>query len=303
MSIASAIATKQQQVADAYTAVSAKGGTLPATQNLTNLATAIGTISGGGSDTIPNYQIVSGTLSRKTDTYNLSGTEFSSVTSIGNFGLYCAFYGCTGLMGSIDLSSVTSIGNNGLQSAFYGCTGLTGSMDLSSVTSIDSAGLYAAFRGCTGLTSVDLSSVTSVANNGLYYICYGCTGLTGSMDLSSVTSVGTGGFYGSFYNCADLTSVDLSSVTSVAGNGFGFAFQGCKKLQTINFDSLTTTSFSNVNAFASMFNNKTSSEATGGCTVHFPSNLASTVAGLTGYPTFGGNANYITLSFDLPATS
>ena len=49
MSIASAIVTKQQQIADAYTAVDNKGGTLPATQNLTNLATAISSISSGGS--------------------------------------------------------------------------------------------------------------------------------------------------------------------------------------------------------------------------------------------------------------
>lgn len=48
MTIASAIATKQQQVADSYTAVSNKGGTLPATQNLTNLATAISNIPSGG---------------------------------------------------------------------------------------------------------------------------------------------------------------------------------------------------------------------------------------------------------------
>ena len=48
MSIASAIATKQQQVADCYTVVSDKGGTLPVNQNLTNLADAIDSISGGG---------------------------------------------------------------------------------------------------------------------------------------------------------------------------------------------------------------------------------------------------------------
>jgi hypothetical protein len=49
MSIASAIATKQQQVADAYTACNNKGATMPAlaNQNLSNLATTIGTISGG----------------------------------------------------------------------------------------------------------------------------------------------------------------------------------------------------------------------------------------------------------------
>ena len=54
MSIASAIATKQQQIADSYTAVSNKGGTLPQTQNLTNLATAISSIpsGGGGSEVV-----------------------------------------------------------------------------------------------------------------------------------------------------------------------------------------------------------------------------------------------------------
>ena len=51
MSIASAIATKQQQVADAYTAISNKGGTLPATQNLSNMPTAIASIPSGGSST------------------------------------------------------------------------------------------------------------------------------------------------------------------------------------------------------------------------------------------------------------
>lgn len=49
MSIATAIQAAQQKVADAYTAASAKGATMPATQNLSNLATTIGSISGGGS--------------------------------------------------------------------------------------------------------------------------------------------------------------------------------------------------------------------------------------------------------------
>lgn len=48
MSIASAIQAKQQQIAAAYTACNNKGATLPGTQNLNNLATCIGTITGGG---------------------------------------------------------------------------------------------------------------------------------------------------------------------------------------------------------------------------------------------------------------
>lgn len=47
MSIASAITAAQGRVADAYTAVSNMGGTLPATQNLTNLPTAINSIPAG----------------------------------------------------------------------------------------------------------------------------------------------------------------------------------------------------------------------------------------------------------------
>lgn len=49
MSIASEITRINNNISAAYTAVSNKGGTLPLTQNSANLATAIGTISGGGS--------------------------------------------------------------------------------------------------------------------------------------------------------------------------------------------------------------------------------------------------------------
>ena len=48
MSIASAITAAQGRVADCYTAISNKGGTLPATQNLSNMPTAISSIPSGG---------------------------------------------------------------------------------------------------------------------------------------------------------------------------------------------------------------------------------------------------------------
>ncbi|MBQ2285413.1 MAG: hypothetical protein II244_07080, partial [Clostridia bacterium] len=48
MSIQTAIENAQQKVANAYTAVNNKGGTLPATQDLSNLPTAINTISTAG---------------------------------------------------------------------------------------------------------------------------------------------------------------------------------------------------------------------------------------------------------------
>jgi hypothetical protein len=54
MTIASAITAAQGRVADCYTSVNTMGGTLPATQDLTNLPSAIESIptGGGGGDTI-----------------------------------------------------------------------------------------------------------------------------------------------------------------------------------------------------------------------------------------------------------
>ena len=62
MSIATAITAAQGSVANAYTAVSNMGGTLPATQNLTNLPTAI--------ESIPGPDIVTAT--------NTTGTAIAS---------------------------------------------------------------------------------------------------------------------------------------------------------------------------------------------------------------------------------
>ena len=74
-------------------------------------------------------------------------------------------------------NSVTSIGERGVSYAFYGCTGLTGSISFPNLTSIGDRGLYNAFHGCTGLTSVSFPSLTSIGDNGLYNTFYGCTGL------------------------------------------------------------------------------------------------------------------------------
>ena len=84
---------------------------------------------------------------------------------------------------------------------------------------------------------------------------------------------------------------------------FNSAFMACSNLTDIYFNALTTTSFgSNVNQFQNMFN-ANSMSTSGNCTIHFPSNLSSTISGLTGYPNFGAAAGKLTLAFDLPETS
>jgi len=229
----------------------------------------------------------------------LTSVDLSSLSSVGKNGLQGAFSNCTSLT-SVDLSSLESVDDYGLSNAFYYCTGLT-SVDLSSLANVGSYGANYAFTGCTGLTSVDLSSLASVGVRGLPYTFQGCTGLTGALNLSSLTSIDEYGLYYAFNGCTGLTSIDLSSLTSVGARGLYYAFQGCTGLTNIYFNSLTTTSFgSSTDQFQNMLYSTGSSVTH---TLHFPSNIQSTIQGLSGYPTFGGNSNRVICAFDLPATS
>jgi hypothetical protein len=69
----------------------------------------------------------------------------------------------------------------------------------------------------------------------------------------------------------------------------------------VYFPALTTNSFgTRVNQFQNLL---TSTGSAITHTLHFPSNLESKISSLTGYPTFGGTSGYVTLLFDLTATS
>lgn len=299
MTIASEITRINGNIAAAYTAANNKGATMPATQNSANLATCIGTINtgitpsgtisitangtydvtnyasasvsvSGGYSELPSYQVVNGVASRRSGV--LTGNEFSGITSVGNYGLQNAFYNCDALTGVLDLSAITSVGTYGLQSAFSSCDGIT-SANLSSLTSVGYNGLRNVFTNDGGLRSVDLSSLTSVDDYGLYGFVNGCFA---------------------------LRSVDLASLTSIGTYGLQTAFSSCRALTDVYFRSLTTSSFANVNAFTNMMQ---STGTTTTHTLHFPSNLQSTISGLSGYPLFGGTSGYVVCAFDLTATS
>ena len=296
MSIASAIATKQQQVADAYTAVSAKGGTLPATRNLTNLATAIGTITGGGGSEVGITREIGNGIFRM-PTSSFVYTIPSSATNVGPRAFQYSFYGCTALT-SVNLSSLTSIsGMYAFNYAFYNCTALT-SVNISSLATLSASNAFGyAFYNCSNLVNVDLSSLTNIT--GLYtfqYAFYGCSKLT-SIDLSALTSItGALAFNYAFQNCSMLTDVDLSSLATISSSSvFQNAFYGCTSLRSLSFPSLTPTSFgSSTNQFNNMLR---------GCsnvTVHFPYNLQSVIGNWSDVTNgFGGSST--TVLFDLNA--
>lgn len=275
MTIASEITRIQTNIADAYTAAIGKGATMPATENSDNLATCIASIpSGGGSGIGIPREVKNGVYQVPTESFTFSWPN-----------------------------DATDVGDHGFQNAFTGCTAIT-SADFSSLTTM--SGDYSfntAFSLCTGLTSVDFSSLTTVSgNNGLTTAFNNCTGLT-SVDFSSLTTVsGKSSFARTLQNCTGLTSVDFPSLTTVSGDySFSNAFTGCTALTDVYFRALTTSSFGSYkNQFNNMMNSTGSTKTH---TIHFPSNMQSTISGLTGYPLFGGSNGSVVLSYDLPATS
>jgi len=105
-----------------------------------------------------------------------------------------------------------------------------------------------------------------------------------------------------FNDCKALTTVSFPKLSTIdIDKACMSMFSSCKALTDVYFNSLTTTSFG---SYTSQFSSiMTGTGNTTIHTIHFPSNLQSTISGLSGYPLFGGTSGYVTLSFDLPATS
>ena len=173
MSIASEITRIKTNIDNAYTALEAKGATIPSEKNSANLASTVNTIS-GGVEGIPREVTSDGIFQAPSQPFTFSLP--SNATTIGAHGLRYAFYNCTDIT-SADLSSVIVIEGNGLTDAFYACTNLA-TVDLSNVVTIGNSGLSNAFRNCTNLTSTGLSNVTNIGSYGLQYAFQNCTSLT-----------------------------------------------------------------------------------------------------------------------------
>jgi hypothetical protein len=142
----------------------------------------------------------------------LISPSFSSVTSIGYYGMY----DCTNLT-TINLPSLTTASNH----CFAYCTSLT-AIDLPLLTT---AGDYC-FAYCTSLTTVDLPLLTTAG-----YGCFAyCTSLT-AIDLPLLT---TAGDY-CFYDCTSLTTIDLPLLTTAGEN----CFYNCTSLTTVDLQACT----------------------------------------------------------------
>lgn len=263
MSISSAIATKQQQVADSYTAVSDKGGTLPQTQNLTNLATAISSIPSGGG-TSSKYGInldnligdidSNGNLTTATEATHIS---FDGVQGLENYALAYMFYQ-KNVESVLFPDLITISGSSGLNNTFYGCKNLTSIIFPNLITISGSMSMYNAFYMCTALTSVTFPKLTTISGgSALNYTFSGCTALTSVTfpELATISSSSTA-LSSTFSSCLKLARIDfpklttISSTTAFGSSSYSYIFYGCSALKQIHFKSTAQSVIKGLNGYS-----------------------------------------------------
>lgn len=220
-----------------------------------------------------------GSLQESTETFNL---VFNGVKILEeSYVLAYKFYRFSNLTGvSFPDLEIIQTGSYILQYAFSNAS-IT-SISFPKLQTIYALGAFqAAFSFNSALTQVDFPELTTI---------------TGAAVTDGQTA-----FSQCFTRCTSLAQISFPKLNLIdKASIFSNCFSYCTSIQHIYFNALKTTSFgSNVNQFNNMM---TSTGTTVTHTIHFPSNLESTISGLTGYPLFGGTSGYVVLSFDLPAT-
>ena len=236
--------TITQDVADTYTALGAKGATLPAfgSRGTKNLASTVATVP--SSDPVNKvFDVVDGVVSKHAVTFNEN--SFDGVTSISNYGLQSAYYsgqeGKSNPGGVIKFNSLTSVGVFGLYEAFKYCN-IT-SVSFNSLTEINKQyALSNAFAYNAKLVSASFPSLTSIAGQfSFQYVFDDCDSLTSVSFPNLETVNGYCCFRFCFQSCDSLASVSFPSLTSIAGdNATNYMFNRCYRLSSVDFSSLET---------------------------------------------------------------
>lgn len=205
-----------------------------------------------------------------------------------------------------DLSCITEIMYDSMVRCFSD-NGNLEEIDFSNLEVIGSQSMTYAFWCQTGpaskLKTIKFDSLRTIearACTGMFSNCNQLTDVT----FPSLEILGYDGCQSWFWSCKGLKTVHFPAVIKVSHQTLYSAFGYCTALTDIYFDALNTDSFSiteygSTTTYLDGFQNMLT--GTTGVTVHFPSNMETTISGLTGYPLFGGTDTV--LLYDLPATN
>ena len=224
MSIASAITDAQQRVANAYTAVSNKGGTLPVTQNLTNLPNAITSIPSGGSSPVIEALNITPTTSEQTHTASGGVDGYSPVT-----------------VAAVDSNIDPNILSNNIKKDVV-ILGITGTYE----------GSGGETRFGADVTTL-LGTVSETSPVGFYL---NPTGNPKNITFTGLIGVNNDGLQYKFWRSKNVGTVSFPDFTTPTSYGLNNTF-AYSSVSSISFPSLTTVSYSLTDAFAEMCRNAT----------------------------------------------
>lgn len=233
MSIATAIQNAQTKVANAYTAVSTKGGTLPATQDLANLPTAINSISWWSST---KYGIsldellweVDGTWILPLPTGWDSDLVISWFTWIGAFAFSYKFYRNNKLKSVVVNDLQYANNSSSFDRAFNYCSNLE-TASFPDLVEANGATVFSyCFNSCTKLKSASFPLLEEIkGTTGFQYIFSSCTifesvsfpKLRVIWNADATTGTTYRQFYYAFQNCTRLTELSFPALEEIRCNG------------------------------------------------------------------------------------
>lgn len=266
-----------------------EGGGTPAPVDKTKYGITIDSIVGDVNE--------NGVLQAPTDSSDL---VFTGVKEVATGALSYGFYG--GKITSASFPDLISMNNNlSMDYVFSSNKNLTKVL-FPELLEINSNNQYM-IQGCPLLNEISFSKLVTIGSSAnLSYLCINSTALE-EISFPALKNLLARSCMSYAFSGTNLSKVYFTSLDNINGNRvFNAMFHGAQKITNIYFNSLKTTSFgSYVNQFNGMFDSSTAATS-GAFTMHFPSNLESTIQGLTGYPDFGATAGRLTLAFDLPAT-
>lgn len=227
-----------------------------------------------------------------------------TLEKLGKYALAFGFYKGTNLGGAISIPNMEFINSDNCMVYCFQMSDIE-SLSFPSLEVISgNYSLAYCCSSCTNLESVSFPKLTTVSGENALVNCFGnCQNLE-SISFPNLEIInGKSAFENTFYSCINLKYVNFPKLLDLSGiNVMYYAFRGCTRLTDVYFNSLTTSSFGS--SYTNQFSNLLSSTGSSFThTLHFPSNLESTISKLSGYPNFGGTNGYVVLVFDLPATN
>lgn len=237
MSIATEIDRIKTNIANAYTAIQGKGGTLPTTADSAHLSDAIVTIPAQevrSGATVEQFigPTVNGALLPPENPFDIDWSGITQINTNATTGLYAYKIltteditipdvetiepkGCVNMFTNaqginyVSWNKLRHIEADGMRSAFTG-SGVA-AVFMGQLQQVDNNGLDFGFQGCDSLEEVDLGQLQIVRNWGLRQAFAGTSSLTGTLDLSNLHTTGSQALIGLLKGSA-IEEIDLSNL-------------------------------------------------------------------------------------------